>query len=473
MKISRYFFQSLFFINPKIGQLVCKPSQRGSVSAHGKMVLMGRIVAFQLGLVFCAVLLVNFSALAEVEVKSGVNSAKECAICHFRWMEEFKYESNENLLIQPDDQRHAATELMCFSCHDGSVVDSRFRVWRTTMHKTNEPPPSYMKVPKEFPLDEQGRVQCATCHSAHGVDRGQDMGSAIFLREPNVNSSMCRRCHEDKDNGPKAGNHPVDVSFKNVPEMILQSGGKIGDENKVICETCHTPHGSTNEHFLVVPNSDLSLSQSYLCEACHTVKPKIDSKKEHRLHSHPVDVPLPEDVELPQVWDNGNQPFLGSGDTVVCMTCHAPHKAIEDNHLLVQRDSGDEFCLRCHKTKRSIFGTKHDIAKYYPDESNAAGAKASEKGTCRACHFMHEGRGPKMWARTVDQSGIDALCLSCHRDDQVGKDSQVGVYSHPTDVEFDQTEMLEPLPLLTIRVNERQRVKSVARAAMTFIAGTL
>jgi hypothetical protein len=98
-------------------------------------------------------------------------------------------------------------------------------------------------------------MQCSTCHSAHGVDTRITMASAIFLREPNIGSSMCQRCHKGKDVGPKKGSHPIDVEFKAFPDEILQAGGKAYQGNKVVCESCHTPHGSTNENFLIIPNS--------------------------------------------------------------------------------------------------------------------------------------------------------------------------------------------------------------------------
>ncbi len=379
------------------------------------------------------------------------NSSRECAMCHIRWMDEFKKEGARDLLYSYPTTREVANEMMCYSCHDGSIVDSRWRVWETSRHKTGEKPSDKITVPENYPLDKNGNIQCYTCHSAHGVESNTDMATAIFLREPNVNSSMCRKCHKGKDRGPDEGSHPVDVEFPDFPNKILEAGGKAGTDKTVICESCHTPHGSTAEHFLVVSNEgDGSLTHSMLCETCHTVSPDINSKDPLRRFSHPVGVKLPKDARLPERWDNGEKPFLGKGDSVNCRTCHSPHNGTRKNHLLTTNKKGDQLCLTCHSSKKSIYDTRHDIAKKYPDDENAAGERAAQKGTCRSCHFMHKGYGPKMWARKGGNPTMEGTCLSCHRKEGIGKEKLTGRYSHPVGVEPQRIKQSDnPLPLFT------------------------
>ncbi len=379
------------------------------------------------------------------------NSAKECSICHIRWVDEFRVEGTPDLLIDYPAQRQVAAEMMCYSCHDGSIVDSRWRVWETSRHKTGKKPSDKITVPPEYPLDNEGRIQCYTCHSAHGVEAGTDIATSIFLREPNVNSSMCKKCHQGKDRGPEKGSHPVDVEFPQFPQKILDAGGKAGTGNTVICESCHTPHGSTAEHFLVVPNEgEGSLTHSMLCETCHTVSPDITSEDKLRHFSHPVAVKLPSDAQLPEKWDNGEKPYLGKGDTVNCRTCHSPHNGIQNNHLLTTKKKGDELCLTCHSSKKIIYGTKHDIARFFPDSENADGEKAAEKGTCRSCHFMHKGYAPKMWARKADAPTLEGACTSCHSENGLGKKKLTGKYTHPVEVKPQRIKQEgNELPLFT------------------------
>ncbi len=379
------------------------------------------------------------------------NSSRECSMCHIRWMDEFKSEETSNLLIDYPKTKQAAAEMMCYSCHDGSIADSRWKVWETSRHKTGEKPSDKITVPESYPLDKEGNIQCYTCHSAHGVEGRTDMATAIFLREPNINSSMCRKCHQGKDRGPDEGSHPVDVKFPDFPKKILQAGGKAGEKNTVICESCHTPHGSTAEHFLVMPNEgEGSLTHSMLCEACHTVSPDISSKNRLRHFSHPVAVKLSDESELPEKWDNGEKPYLGTGDTINCRTCHSPHNGIRNNHLLTTRKKGDQLCLTCHTSKKTIYDTKHDIAKHFPANENAEGEKAAEKGTCRSCHFMHKGYGPKMWARKGADATMEGVCFSCHTKDRIGKDKLTGEFSHPVGIKPQRINQEgETLPLFT------------------------
>lgn len=377
----------------------------------------------------------------------GPNSARECAMCHINWIDIFYRQGQSTDLVEYPKEKLVAAEMMCYSCHDGSIVDSRLKVWETSRHKTGIKPSANISIPKEYPLDKDGNMQCATCHSAHGVDTKPGMADTIFLREPNINSSMCRRCHVNKRGGVKNGNHPLDVNLKKRPAKIINNGGKLGANDTVICQTCHTPHGSTNEHFLVIPNSKGSLSHSQLCETCHTKSPDISANDSKRRFSHPVDVPLQKEAMLPAKWDNGKKPYISFDGNINCITCHSPHNAMKNNHLLQTKNSKGELCVTCHTSKKSIYDTKHDIAKYYPNEKNADGIKASETGSCKACHFMHKGEAPRMWARKVSDSSIGALCLSCHSKNKVAKNALTGAYTHPVNVKLSDKDLKVPFPL--------------------------
>jgi predicted CXXCH cytochrome family protein len=378
----------------------------------------------------CLFLLLPSTGMAEPT--GGVNSSKECSMCHFRWIDDFLSEEKRDFLLPFPEQRVAADEMMCYSCHDGSIADSRFRVWETNKHKSGIKPSENVIVPEEFPLDADGKMQCATCHTSHGVDTRVDMASAIFLREANVGSSMCKRCHRDKDDGVDEGNHPVDVELEVLPQEILDAGAKVGKKNTVICETCHTPHGSTGDDFLIIPNSGEGVTQSQLCEACHGLSPDLNSDNGLRQHSHPVDVAITNDAKLPKHWDNGEVPYLGGDRQINCRTCHSPHNGTKKNHLLVVEDGGDKLCMTCHSSKETILRTKHDIPRFNPKNGDVEG------GVCKSCHFMHKGYGPKMWAREGVEGTVDQLCTSCHAKGEMAEEAVTGQHSHPTGIELDQ-----------------------------------
>lgn len=161
-------------------------------------------------ILFAAFLILQCNIVdSAVEPPRNPSSAKECAICHYRWVDTFFIDGKGTDLVEYQSEMVVSKPEMCFSCHDGSVVDSRAKVYNDLRHKINEPPPATMNIPKIFPLDKEGNMQCATCHTAHGVSSEMGIEKTIFVRTSNKNSDMCRMCHTDKDGGIDTGNHPI------------------------------------------------------------------------------------------------------------------------------------------------------------------------------------------------------------------------------------------------------------------------
>jgi len=175
-----------------------------------------------------------FSSQALGQEQKNPNSAKACAICHYRWIDTFFVEGKGSDLVDYQAEKVVATPDMCFSCHDGSIRDSRARLDEDSGHKTNKEPPRHMKIPDIFPLDENGRMQCSTCHTAHGVPGGPDSGETIFMRTSNKNSAMCRMCHPAADGGMAAGNHPAGIMEREVPAKLVALGAVAGRKNNQI-----------------------------------------------------------------------------------------------------------------------------------------------------------------------------------------------------------------------------------------------
>ena len=173
------------------------------------------------------------------------NSSRECAICHIRWVDALVRNEPRADLMEAVLERQAGSGDMCLSCHDGSVVDSRFKVWSTRHHTTDSVPSAAVSIPTDkFPLDAQGRMTCATCHTAHAVPDSSDLKTVIFLRQPNVDSALCLSCHP-KHAQKNDFQHPLGRGDSPVPQVILEAGGKTSvDGHTVICQTCHEPHGA-------------------------------------------------------------------------------------------------------------------------------------------------------------------------------------------------------------------------------------
>jgi predicted CXXCH cytochrome family protein len=361
---------------------------------------------------------------ATVQPPRNPDSAKECAMCHFRWVDTFFLDGRGSDLVDYQSEKVAATAEMCFSCHDGSVVDSRSRVYNDRRHKTDRPPPSDMQIPELFPLDEEGKMQCFTCHTAHSVSSEMGMEKTIFIRASNDNSKMCTLCHADKDGGAEKGNHPIGSQEEKIPESLVSHGARTGDQrNHVICETCHTVHGSPNESFLVE-----SARNSGLCLECHSDK-QIFTPDGQRNHQHVVNV-KPEKVEIPgSVIKSGAK--LGYSGEIICQTCHDIHNNnFEKNLLLIMKDAKSSLCLTCHSDKEYVADTKHNLKHSAPDEKNLEGKTVAEAGMCSACHLPHRE------ARKTDTDGdfITRLCLSCHRQGNIAEKVSLSEYRHTLDV---------------------------------------
>ncbi len=363
---------------------------------------------------------VTFS-FAVVETPRNPDSAKECAICHYRWVDTFFLDHQGSDLVPYQQEKVVAKIEMCFTCHDGSVVDSRAKVYNDRHHNTDKPPPPHMKIPDIFPLDEKGNMQCATCHTAHGVPSETGIEKTIFIRTSNENSAMCKMCHTDKTGGAEKGNHLIGTSEKEIPETLITNGGRKGDgKNEIICETCHTVHGSPNESFLIE-----SARNSGLCLECHVDKTIFDAEGK-RNHQHVVNV-KPVNVKIPQeVIDKGAK--LGWEGEIICQTCHKVHNnTIEKKLLLIMKDEQSPLCLTCHKDKNYLADTKHNLNHSAPEEKNLDGKTAAEAGICSPCHLPHKE------ARTSGEGKnfITRLCLSCHKKGDIAEKAVPVDYRHP------------------------------------------
>ena len=345
------------------------------------------------------------------------NSSKECAICHIRWVQAFDRSDIQKDQMQDVLERQAGSGDMCLSCHDGSVVDSRFKVWSTQHHTTDSVPPASVKIPTDtFPLDEKGQMTCATCHTAHAVPDSSDLKTVIFLRRPNVDSSFCLSCHPEHAQKSDI-QHPLGHVDYPIPQEILDAGGETSsDGHTVICQTCHEPHGARNAWMLVLPPSKL-------CIACHTEKspetnPPAGAPVHHigRVYSGFV----PPKALLDE------KAIFGPDGELSCLSCHRLHDASGAKPLLIRKNEDSSLCLDCHKKEKTVLDSPHDLRFSSPDTVNAAGLTASESGPCGACHRIHG------WARDVPETNRphSSGCMECHQSGGPGSFNRLYVDAH-------------------------------------------
>ncbi len=402
-------------------------------------------------LIFFTVLAGASAASATTTTTLQPDSAKECAICHYGWVDTFFNEKRGTDLAALPGADTAAEADMCFSCHDGSTVDSRRKVHNDRKHQVGITPSAKVKIPELFPLDEEGKMDCATCHSAHGVSTAPGIEKTIFLRTSNENSAMCKMCHVDKDGGPEQGNHPLDKTTLSVSRDIVRYGGYTGSEpNQVICESCHVAHGGFTDQRLVLPVDQPGI-HPVLCEACHGITPGLNKDPRRNLFSHSVDL-KPVAAEIPDEWNDGEKARLGSRGELVCVTCHATHSPAVQESLLSTTNEQDSLCLKCHAAhEKLIRHSKHDLRTAAPDAENSRGQTVSESGPCSCCHFTHEGAGPFMWARLWEGDDLPpvGICKSCHAENGCAQESPLPATGHPIGIKPEASMASAEFPLYT------------------------
>jgi predicted CXXCH cytochrome family protein len=394
---------------------------------------------------------------AEMDIYRQVDTAKKCSICHYRWLSTFYIENRGTPLTPLEEEKVVGKQKMCLSCHDGSVLDSRDRICNDPGHRVGTVPSSKITIPENFPLDKNGALLCATCHTPHATTSTQEALVEMFLREANINSSLCKTCHGNKTGGKKMGNHPVDIEPDVSPSALLKLGGRLGTkpENHIICETCHIPHGGVNNKFLVLATDDPK-TRSVLCEVCHTKKPGMDKNPSLNRFSHPFDR-TPGFAKMPEKFKNGNSLVLGTGGELVCRSCHLPHGAADKKSLLIYENHKDSLCIQCHIQKKGFENSPHYLSVIDQNEKNIKGQRASEIGPCSPCHLAHQGSGKLMWARTSKLSDTEPgkICLSCHSPGNSGEKVMPGTFSHPIGIALSEEPQQLPLPLFDMNGSNR------------------
>jgi DmsE family decaheme c-type cytochrome len=145
---------------------------------------------------------------------------------------------------------HVSSDVSCSSCHTVMAARSerallgRERV-EATCYACHGEIRAQMSKSSHHPVRE-GRVDCASCHNAHGSTPG-------LLRTATLNET-CVSCHSEK-RGPFVWEHaPVRES----------------------CATCHEPHGSSNRGLL-------TRKDPFVCLQCHSYGGHVNLPRYNRV----------------------------------------------------------------------------------------------------------------------------------------------------------------------------------------------
>jgi len=427
---------------------------------QGNQFTSGKDRLYLIAVVLLYVFLLFLPDSASALRKNSAN--RECATCHIMWLDEFKRKDVTPLIpydpqpvVKTGKQDVASTEQMCFSCHDGFVLDSR-ALWKKNhySHPVGVIPSKDVHIPTAqgktiFPLNLDKKIYCGTCHTAHGVD-WTSKDSPIFLRLENRDSSLCMACHLNRSTGVSDGNHPIGVIPKHKSEILKKMDAKFGRRGDVICQSCHVVHAAKAKKILVRKNN-----QSQLCSSCH-LKNKVVRSSKHNLAKNDPDL----------------RNKLGKKVSVSgpCSACHVPHNAegprLWSRRIKPGKDLSSAFCESCHTrggiaSKKTVGQHSHpvdvplrrigitakkdgwlsrvrntsvtnDIVQLPLFNKQGKRVKQGGNVTCLTCHDPHlwspehaqrtdadtfkiEGDGKNSFLR-ISNNGGSALCRNCHRE---------------------------------------------------------
>jgi predicted CXXCH cytochrome family protein len=280
----------------------------------------------------------------------------DCAACHPMKIRDFKGRRADPVTpveeypeLPTGRQDIASSPAMCFSCHDGYVMDSR-AMWEGGYrgHRLGMPPPSDMVIPEldgtpEFKLNEDGNVYCGTCHSAHVSEAdGAPPRVKAFMRQAADGGNICSACHVEK---------------LAIEGSSHDKGGRRNKdfESRGICGYCHAPHGSDWPLMWARDLGKAALPVDQLCRSCHDDAPVPGDHPPHVVAwSQDVRAAIFTNTqgEMPVFDERGRQARVGN---IGCATCHDVHREVaegrpEDLEGLHLRMSEfiEPLCADCH-----------------------------------------------------------------------------------------------------------------------------
>lgn len=397
-------------------------------------------------------------------------SQKNCLLCHLSWNKE---------TAQPDKvgQLPEGAFGMCYSCHNGAIVDSRLRIGTKAQHSSVYDDEKLKKerfvekradkLPNDFPHGEHNELSCAACHTPHTKENPKQSNETLYkehgnawLRVPNKNGDLCEKCHESKGKNAREKeiknrgvNHPLAIKLavppeKNalgfatesqlqqhgLPNSLLKNSGVLGKQNELLCQTCHQIHGGFDNSALTV----LENKKASLCLECHERQSSENEKDAHKKGVHPVNI-KPDQKKHPKPMQKDGK----NVDFVSCQTCHVVHDGKLGSALLEKKyPTSNALCETCHEKQAS---KNKDEARHKgihpvnvkPDEPMKQNVKEVKLVTCQSCHNVHSGN-PETALLDKSIKDAESLCKTCHkRQHAKDKDDAAAKGVHPVNVKMD------------------------------------
>ncbi len=262
-------------------------------------------------------------------------------------------------------------------------------------HVVKVKPPESMRISEKFPLNDDGKIECKTCHGVKDIEKMSidkvDKEADDFYRGGPYRqlSDFCYNCHKKKE-----------YERRNI-HKLLDNEGKF---NKKDCEYCHkeTPDPEKN-----IKHGELTfrLPPQKICFGCHLktphlnalnhqVKPNKKMRKRMRVSEKKLNIILPLDEE----------------GKVMCTTCHAPH---QPGVISQKKPAGKQ--VTDTDLDEGITYVDHSWNTVFQQDKKAR-LKALAKKEGMAHQLSYQRLKTEVLLRLPAKDG--SLCLACHGFDQ-------------------------------------------------------
>ena len=178
-------------------------------------------------------------------------------------------------------------------------------------HLVNIKPPKAMKVSDKLPLNDEGEIDCKTCHGVKNIEKTAidkvDRKADNFHRGGPYKklTEFCYLCHEKKD-----------YQRPNI-HKLLDDKGKY---DKKDCEYCHKKVPDPKKE-IKRDELEFRLPPQKLCWGCHLKAPHFNALN----HQAEPDKEMRQRIEKSENKHKVILP-LDSENKVMCVTCHSPHE---------------------------------------------------------------------------------------------------------------------------------------------------
>lgn len=301
--------------------------------------------------------LLSTAVPAGAETGPEIAEQFDCAACHTERLREFRRRGATTLVqhepaLKLDTGRQDASSApdMCLSCHDGFVMDSR-SLWQEGHqgHPVGMVPSAGVEQPVAgsepvFPMNEDGRMYCGTCHSPHY--HGSATGAAPpFMRVGLKDGNLCLSCHRDKKSVADSDHAPPSARRRPPPDY----------SERGVCTRCHVAHDAKGPVMWArEPGTGKSVPDT-LCHSCHEgdvayyEHPQIIEAWSSTIRSG---LATDDGAPMPVFDSDGSKSLTGA---IGCPTCHDPHRQraaglpAERPGLFLRRARSEGFlCSDCH-----------------------------------------------------------------------------------------------------------------------------